>query len=124
MINYIWRADSYTILNVINKTILPFIKVKLTYKYTTCLGAATCHVFFFGYAVQSTKGAGSDACRFKIGFYPFIAAVALDHLAVGNPVSGGAEGTRHCTAPAAYAVCVVIYRKTGLGILAYAARGT
>lgn len=86
--------------------------------------ASAFSVFLFRDTGQCAESAGPDTCRLKPVFYPFVAAVTLDHLPVGGTVSGSAEGTCHSAALAADAIGVVVDRETGIRILGKASGRT
>ena len=98
-----------------------FLQSQLLKQEITSLAAAAGLVLVLRDAGERPEGTGTHASGLQAMFDPLIAAVALDHLAVGGPVARRTEGASHGTALAADAVGVVIDGKAGFRILAEAA---
>ena len=101
------------------KGTLLFTQAKLVDEDVAALDAAAGLVLLLGDAGEGAEGAGADAGGLHAVLHPLVAAVALDHLAVGGAVAGRAEGAGHGAALAADAVGVVVHGKAGLRVLAH-----
>lgn len=98
-----------------------FAQMQLINDGTAGLTAAAGLVFLLRNAGKRAEGTGAYAGWLQAILYSFVAAVALDHLAVGGPIAGSTERTGHGTALAANTVGIVVDREPGLRVLADAA---
>ena len=89
-----------------------------------CLTTDASLILLFGDASPSTYRAGTDTGRLHTVLYPLIAAVALDHLTIRMTIARCPKGAGHSATLAANTVGIIVYRKSGLRILAQTAYGT